>query len=192
MFILLLMDDPFVALSLWQSQENSKSENYFDEDVEKPDHKSSCTKSHRGEDRSLDKKSTGNCKSNSPSSGNCFPCLSGLELDSTQANRRTEKGISPPVNLVSNGIDSRTHDPVAEDMRDCSDILGASPLPQLDSFLLLRLFESNLFTMDIALQYLFTEKETTVREYLGKKLFVRIIIIDNNVLLYSMCICLFT
>lgn len=163
------MDDPFVALSLWQSQGNSKSENDGDEDVEKPDHKSSCRKSPRGEesmDRSLDKKSTGNSKSNSPSSGNCFPCLSGLEVDSTQANRRTEKGISPPVNLVSNGIDNRAHQSVAEDTIDCSDILGASPLPQLDSFWLLRLFESNLFTMDIALQYLFTEKESAVREYL--------------------------
>ena len=53
-----------------------------------------------------------------------------------------------------------------------SNILSSSPFPHIQSYWLLRLFQSNLFTMDIAIQYLYKEKDPDVQNYLGKKLFV--------------------
>lgn len=50
------------------------------------------------------------------------------------------------------------------------------PLPQKNSScLLLRLFESKLFDMSIAMSYLFKSKESGVQAYLGNKLFVSIV-----------------
>ena len=47
-----------------------------------------------------------------------------------------------------------------------------SPPARNSSCLLLRLFESKLFDMSIAIAYLFKSKETGVQAYLGNKLFV--------------------
>lgn len=51
---------------------------------------------------------------------------------------------------------------------------GNSPPQKNSSCLLLRLFESKLFDMSIAMSYLFKSKESGVQAYLGNKLFVSI------------------
>ena len=51
---------------------------------------------------------------------------------------------------------------------------GSSQLQKNSSCLLLRLFESKLFDMSIAMSYLFKSKESGVQAYLGNKLFVSI------------------
>jgi phosphatidylinositol 4-kinase len=51
---------------------------------------------------------------------------------------------------------------------------ASSPQKNSSSCLLLRLFESKLFDMSIAMSYLFKSKESGVQAYLGNKLFVSI------------------
>ena len=48
----------------------------------------------------------------------------------------------------------------------------SSPVPQPQNFWLMRLFESKLFDMSIAIGYIFNSKEADVQAYLGNKLFV--------------------
>ena len=50
--------------------------------------------------------------------------------------------------------------------------LSISPVPQPQNFWLMRLFESKLFDMSIAIGYFFNSKEADVQAYLGNKLFV--------------------
>ena len=47
-------------------------------------------------------------------------------------------------------------------------------LPQPENCWLMRLFESTLFDMSIAIGYLFNSKEPAVQKYLGNRLFVSI------------------
>ena len=53
---------------------------------------------------------------------------------------------------------------------------SSRPLRNNSSCLLLRLFESKLFDMSIAMSYLFKSKESGVQAYLGNKLFVSFIL----------------
>ena len=50
-------------------------------------------------------------------------------------------------------------------------------LPQPQDCWLMRLFESTLFDMSIAIGYLFNSKEPGVQKYLGNRLFVSVIIV---------------
>ena len=169
------MDDPFVALSLWQGQDNS-SKNTSTFKNGNAVHDDGTNFSGVGTNKKLvDKKTSEDRKSNSPSSGNCFPCLSGLELDSLKTSQKKEKevcGDGGGLELVCNGGSEEVEAADVGKAAEC-EALATSPLPHLDNYWLLRLFESNLFTIDKALQYLHTEKDRNVQEYLGKKLFVR-------------------
>lgn len=115
----------------------------------------------------------GSSKSSS-SSDNCFPCLTGLELDPkkklnskhVQEEEEDEKWKRESEERRSNSSENIPADITS---------LSTSPLPQLQSYWLLRLFESNLFTMHIAIQYLYKERDKDVQIYLGKKLFVSLI-----------------
>lgn len=49
-----------------------------------------------------------------------------------------------------------------------------SPVPQPQNFWLMRLFQSKLFDMSIAIGYFFKSKEADVQAYLGNKLFVSV------------------
>ena len=73
----------------------------------------------------------------------------------TQSSRKLKRNFSLPlsVNSATNGE-------------------GAPTLPPPKSSWLLRLFESKMFDMSIAVAYLFNSKETGVLTYLGNKLFV--------------------
>ena len=81
----------------------------------------------------------------------CFPCLPGLDDEPKPAGR--EKGDEKKRSEL---------DPVA---------MG-SPVPEPQDYWLMRLFQSNLFDMSIAIGYLFNAKEPDVQAYLCQKLFV--------------------
>ena len=187
------MDDPLVALSLWQSQESKQKGNtQRQQTVTK-------SKSSKGGDTTIvanggtnqvlpldvldsNKKVSEERNSDSHLSGKCFPCLPGLELDPIKTNQsKTQKENDRATNAsLVNGIvregcnNDSPSSPGLEEQVD-SNMLSTSPLPQLQSKGLLRLFESNVFTIDIAMQYLYSQRDREVQKYLGKKLFVSII-----------------
>ena len=191
------MDDPIVALSLWQGQNGGarKTSNLKEKNVMRSEEKlTSSNENHQttlpsennhsvesSDNKSVEKKNSGDRKSESSTSGNCFPCLPGMELDPLMRNNLKKEKVSKDVS--SDTPDCNEDDTNEDEMHtphtDDRELLGTSPLPQLKSFWLLRLFESNLFTIDKALQYLYTEKDPSVQEYLGKKLFVRILLLLN-------------
>ena len=63
---------------------------------------------------------------------------------------------------------------------DLAETNSDSSLPPPKSSWLLRLFESKLFDMSIAIAYLFNSKEPGVLTYLGNKLFVSIMRMNNQ------------
>ena len=105
--------------------------------------------------------------SDSPShSDNCFPCLHNLELKIKQT--KLEDSNKAIVDNESQCSSSSSDPQMVLD----SNILSSSPVPKIESYWLLRLFESNLFNMHIAIQYLYSEKDPNVQKYLGRKLMV--------------------
>ena len=82
------------------------------------------------------------------------------------------------VNQTSSNEDSSVKQTkpngVKESILDGIKKKGASSPQRNSSCLLLRLFESKLFDMSIAMSYLFKSKESGVQAYLGNKLFVSI------------------
>lgn len=69
--------------------------------------------------------------------------------------------------LCREGEDGRKTPPRTGDHAQFS-----SPVPQPQNFWLMRLFQSKLFDMSIAIGYFFKSKEADVQAYLGNKLFV--------------------
>ena len=188
---LFVMDDPILALTLWQNDNKSK--------VKKPGkpHRVECppvvldsNKVAEGEEGRRSKKerargSTSNKKDQSqkkPSGGkrsskkggeeldNCFPCLPGMEDE-----RELHDSPEPPFGPVQ-----EEKEPLSDDGRTSpelssvvdSNLLLNSPVPQPQNYWLMRLFQSKLFDMSIAIGYLFNSKETDVQAYLGNKLYV--------------------
>lgn len=126
----------------------------------------------------------------------CFPCLPGLEdpqkREEEEASGPSSSGSeaestpsSPVPPLNSNHIDSGTSTQAPSDTFPStpgvvdSNILLNSPVPQPQNFWLMRLFQSKLFDMSIAIGYLFNSKDSDVQAYLGNKLFVSLCSILN-------------
>ena len=122
----------------------------------------------------------------------CFPCLPGLEepqereeeeasIPSSSGSEAESTPTSPIPPLNGNHIDSGTSStaapadicPSTPGVVD-SNVLLNSPVPQPQNFWLMRLFQSKLFDMSIAIGYLFNSKDSDVQAYLGNKLFVSI------------------
>ena len=122
----------------------------------------------------------------------CFPCLPGLEEPPEKEEGEVSEGQSSsgsgestptsPVphnettgNHVDSGIGTLPVDtsPSTPGVVD-SNILMNSPVPQPQNFWLMRLFQSKLFDMSIAIGYLFNSKDSDVQAYLGNKLFVSV------------------
>lgn len=186
------MDDPLIALTLWQNDSSSK--------VKKPGrpHRVECPpvvldsnkQVAEGEEGRRSKKErarglTSSKKDQSPkkpSGGkkslkkggeeldNCFPCLPGMEDE-----KELHDSPEPPFSPVQ-----EEKEPLSDDGRTSPDIpkvvdsnmLLNSPVPQPQNFWLMRLFQSKLFNMSIAIGYLFNSKEADVQAYLGNKLYV--------------------
>ena len=127
----------------------------------------------------------------------CFPCLPGLEEPPEKEPEGDELGQSssgsddgettptsrlPHNDTAENHVDSRTSTlaidaspstPGGGGVVD-SNILMNSPVPQPQNYWLMRLFQSKLFDMSIAIGYLFNSKDSDVQAYLGNKLFVSV------------------
>ena len=95
---------------------------------------------------------------------NCFPCLPVIE---SETEREKELGESSELDSLGSG---RTTPDSGAMLMDS--YLLNSPVPQPQNFWLMRLFQSKLFDMSIAIGYLFNSKEADVQAYLGNKLFV--------------------
>ena len=99
----------------------------------------------------------------------CFPCLPSLTdghekrtvSKKCQDNKLEEP--PPPSSSTSNAVTVITPSADAELSQRTS---------QPKNFWLMRLFQSSLFNMSIAIGYLFNSKDPTVQSYLGSRLFV--------------------
>ena len=123
----------------------------------------------------------------------CFPCLPGLdepskreEGEASDSHSLSCSGESTPTSPLpqphnepstENHVDSAPTSALAIDTSSStpvidSNILMNSPVPQPQNYWLMRLFQSKLFDMSIAIGYLFNSKDSDVQAYLGNKLFV--------------------
>lgn len=189
------MDDPLVGLTHWQSEQElewsncrtkkSKSKNKDKKGKKSSDSGQATDKDFSSQDSSCLAAPTGtgavkDDKETSPKdSDHCFPCLPGIDDLTTLKDLREKKKEDKRVNGVAavssldRGLkeDDCGDEKSAEELADSNMVIG-SPVPQLESYWLMRLFESKLFDMHIAIQYLHTQKDADVQTYLGKKLFV--------------------
>jgi hypothetical protein len=124
----------------------------------------------------------------------CFPCLPGIEEppekeegeEMSDGQSLSCSGESTPTSPLPHNeptenhvdssygggmgtlaIDTSPSTPIVD-----SNILMNSPVPQPQNYWLMRLFQSKLFDMSIAIGYLFNTKDSDVQAYLGNKLFV--------------------
>ena len=104
----------------------------------------------------------------------CFPCLPSIPDDQQRQKMRTfetstgdggkERSTTAPL------------DPCRTDHEDPPQPVTPvkHQISQPKHFWLMRLFQSNLFDMSIAIGYLFNSKDPNVQSYLGSRLFVSI------------------
>ena len=123
----------------------------------------------------------------------CFPCLPGLEEPQEREEGEVSDGRSPSGSGESTPTSPAPHNEPTENHVDSyggmntlaidtssstpavdSNILMNSPVPQPQNYWLMRLFQSKLFDMSIAIGYLFNTKDSDVQAYLGNKLFVSV------------------
>lgn len=95
----------------------------------------------------------------------CFPCMPSLPEN------QEREVIKPPDSsqLVS---DSSSRGAAVPPHHEHELIPKSHPSTQPKNFWLMRLFQSNLFDMSIAIGYLFNSKDHSVQSYLGSRLFV--------------------
>ena len=160
------MDDNLVALTIWESQRNK-------ERVKKT---SLCSwpevdtiRSERELADESKKKELLRVRNSKVGDLDCFPCLHSAKRD-TKDNRELSSTAS------DNSGESASVDFAMTDERDIS----PPPLAQADNsgtsatsnYWLMRLFQSNLFDMHIAIGYLYSSKDSDIQAYLANKLFV--------------------
>ncbi len=175
------MDDPLVSLTIYESKV-TKSKNTTAVRQQKITPPTTSSTSKKNQPLKASEKSKGpSSKSNrtrkvggvaqsshrsaeKPStSGECFPCLPGIE---------DEKEMS--LSSDSSDVASPSHTSEDRVSQDACGLLNSPLPPPPQDFWLMRLFQSNLFNMSIAIGYLFNSKEEDVQAYLGNKLFVSV------------------
>lgn len=105
----------------------------------------------------------------------CFPCLPSIPDDQERLKSSVESS-----RRVANATESIKENPeisqsCVEDEDSIEAEQGAVHLPK--NFWLMRLFQSSLFDMYIAIGYLFNSKDLTVQSYLGSRLFVSALVL---------------
>lgn len=121
-------------------------------------------------------------------SDNCFPCLPGIDVEREKAQCEMSESSSDraspshshsweEVEDEAGEVEDQktgrlTPESAATPSNETDLNLLNSPVPQPQNFWLMRLFQSKLFDMSIAIGYLFNSKEADVQAYLGNKLFV--------------------
>lgn len=104
-------------------------------------------------------------------SEDCFPCLPSMPEDHHKHKMRMSEVTSGDVKDGRKGGPSNSYGPESKE-------LDQPPMPTKHHialpkhFWLMRLFQSNLFDMSIAIGYLFNSKDSSVQSYLGSRLFV--------------------
>lgn len=104
----------------------------------------------------------------------CFPCLHSAKRDAKDNSELLSTASS------DNSGESASVDFAMTDERDCSppaaqaqpDDQNAPAISQSSNYWLMRLFQSNLFDMDIAIGYLYSSKDRDIQAYLANKLYV--------------------
>lgn len=172
------MDDPLLGLAMWETETEASrlkkssstcsktSKNSADPVEQKSPPVDPPPPLPSPDDKREEERREKDTNMSSHNSSECFPCLTALDQDLEQKLRQTKDkgGASGPKETEHTDSTSETQG------REVCRFTSQSPEPMLENFWLLRLFESNLFTMHHAVQYLFTERETNVQKYLGKKL----------------------
>lgn len=188
------MDDPLLALTFCQKQEDNKiREKKLKRDRGSSKRKDKEEKSGEGIHRRPHTGGDGGGgsvpvleenserESRSPGSDDlCFPCLPGLDEESKSKEHVKERETGDEKGKEE-GSDVHVRGALA-----VAPIIG-SPVPEPQDFWLMRLFQSNLFDMSIAIGYLFNAKEPDVRAYLCRKLFVSIFLLVCSCL-YVLCV----
>lgn len=103
----------------------------------------------------------------------CFPCLHSAKRDAKDNSELLSTASS------DNSGESASVDFAMTDERDCSppaaqaqpDDQNAPAISQSSNYWLMRLFQSNLFDMDIAIGYLYSSKDRDIQAYLANKLY---------------------
>lgn len=91
----------------------------------------------------------------------CFPCLPSIPDE----DKLKTTGSSPKLesNVTRSKVGHQNH---------ASEVENTVASHQPKNFWLMRLFQSSLFDMSIAIGYLFNSKDHSVQSYLGSRLFV--------------------
>ena len=231
------MDDPLVALTLWQTAEQKKRQNAVNrEDLSAHGkdlnavgralmngHPRTPPRTKRVSSRKENKSKwrMAQLGEQKGEEDTCFPCLSGVE--DVDAERTRENGRNRELRVVIT-TEREAGEIEEEEEEECelteSSILGlaienernntpprdhgittavlgdqyCSPVPQPQDFLLMRLFQSKLFDMSIAIGYLFKSKEADVLAYLGNKLFVSLYMhmyMCTSSYMFNVCTCIY-
>lgn len=111
-------------------------------------------------------------------SEDCFPCLPSIPDDLGKERTKRSKGSessqlanSDCVKVDTNGLNLNTEMDTDPESKSPTNY----PVSQPRNFWLMRLFQSNLFDMSIAIGYLFNSKDHDVQSYLGSRLFVSVL-----------------
>ncbi len=98
----------------------------------------------------------------------CFPCLPGISED---LQNECVKSASLTHTGASVSDDASTNQSNQDENKIKSEHYNRS-LAHPKNYWLMRLFQSNLFTMSIGISYLFNSKDPEVLSYLGGRLYV--------------------
>ena len=182
------MDDPLVGLTIYESKltrniqlglknSTNKDRSTNKKDIpnckaaEKAKNQTKKTTKRRKNSDSTQSIAGGSRKSSQKLGGECFACLPGIEdEEEEEMSLSSDSEVASHVHTAGGHTPMEAHqDPTAQE----AGVRMNSPVPPAPkNFWLMRLFQSNLFDMSIAIGYLFNSKEEDVQAYLGNKLFV--------------------
>ncbi len=104
----------------------------------------------------------------------CFPCLPSMPSDQYREKMKTLQTSAGDIgqgrNIAAASDQRQVHKEHEQPVTPMK-----HQISQPKHFWLMRLFQSNLFDMSIAIGYLFNSKDPDVQSYLGSRLFVSII-----------------
>ena len=101
----------------------------------------------------------------------CFPCLPSMPDDQYKPKMRAQERSGDIIRDRKKAASSDAHEQVITEL-DQPVTPIKHEIAQPKHFWLMRLFQSNLFDMSIAIGYLFNSKDPNVQSYLGSRLFV--------------------
>ena len=157
------MDDPLIGLTIYDTTKAPRSK------------KSDSSADLTARSCSTDKEKE--LKSRIDKGEECFPCLPGISEDCENKAAESSCKLDESMDVEVRGdsvatlpTDTNNESPEYNDSRN--------QLTHPKNYWLMRLFQSHLFDMSIAIGYLFKSKDHDVQSYLGNKLFVSVTIIS--------------